>query len=84
MESKLTDSDCAISSSGTSSGLKAAGVSHEHDWFNGNRVTITSPFAKHSIHLLFKRLNKNSNSYTLKILYLEHVDKWFLKIYSFK
>jgi hypothetical protein len=54
MESKLTDNDCAISSSGTSSGLKAAGVSHEHDWFNGNRVTITSPFAKHSIHLLFK------------------------------
>jgi hypothetical protein len=28
--------------------------------------------------------NNDHNNDTLKPVYLEHVDKWFLKIYSFK
>lgn len=44
----LTVNPWAINSSGTSSGRKTGGVIHGKFWFNGNSVTITSPFAKPS------------------------------------
>lgn len=43
--SKLTRNSEDISSSGTSSGRKMAGVIQAHWVFNGNKVTRTSPFS---------------------------------------